>query len=327
LADGVALQKDMELVGVADVAPTLSVRALREKGMPYKFYTAMPEKREDLDKAGIPISGTLEDLVKSVDVMLDATSAGVGAKNKELYAKYGVKGIFQGGEKNSVADVFFHGYANYEKGLGAQFLKLTSCNTTGLIRSVDCLDRAVGVEKVAITIIRRVADPGDYHRGLTNALQLERAPSHQALDLMTIMPHVDATGILVHTPVTHGHIITVVATTKKSVTPENVMEFFGAHPRIRMVSLDEGFLGNASLFRYARDLGNPRGDMYEIAAWRDSIVMSGKDVMYAINVPQEAVVIPENMDAVRACMRMQEDRIEATDLTNKYLGIGKWLKV
>lgn len=324
LADGVSLQEDMELVGVADVAPTLSVRALRERGMPYKFYTAAPDKRADLEAAGIPVSGTLEDLVKCVDVMLDATSAGVGAKNKELYAKYGVKGIFQGGEKNSVADVFFHGYANYEKGLGVQFLKLTSCNTTGLIRAVDCLDRAVGVEKVAITIIRRVADPGDYHRGLTNALQLEKAPSHQALDLMTIMPHVDATGILVHTPVTHGHIITVLATPKKSLSIESTRDLLAEHPRIRMVSLAEGFLGNASLFRYARDLGNPRGDMYEIAAWEDSIVMSGKDVMFAINIPQESVVIPENMDAVRACMRMQEDRIEATKATNKYLGIGRW---
>ncbi|GAB6276711.1 MAG: type II glyceraldehyde-3-phosphate dehydrogenase [Rectinema sp.] len=324
LADGVALQGDMELVGVADVAPTLSVRALREKGMPYKFFLAAPDKREELEKAGIPISGSLEDLVQRVDVMLDATSAGVGAKNRALYEKYGKKGIFQGGEKNSVADVFFHGYANYEKGLGAQFLKLTSCNTTGLIRAVDCLDRKVGVEKVAITIIRRVADPGDYHRGLTNALQIDKAPSHQALDLMTIMPQVEATGILVHTPVTHGHIITVVATPKKSVSPENVIEFFREHPRIRVVSLAEGFLGNASLFRYARDLGNPRGDMYEIAAWEDSVVMSGKDVMFAINIPQEAVVIPENMDGVRACMRMEEDRIEATDTTNRYLGIGKW---
>jgi len=324
LADGVALQKDMELVGVADVAATLSVRALREKGMPYAFYVAAPEKRSELEAAHIPVSGSLEDLVGAVDVMLDATSAGVGAKNKELYARLRKKGIFQGGEKNSVADVFFHGYANYEKGLGAQFLKLTSCNTTGLIRAVDCLDRGVGVEKVAITIIRRVADPGDYHRGLTNALQIEHAPSHQALDLMTIMPHVDATGILVHTPVTHGHIITVVASTKKSVTKESALELFAAHPRIRVVSIAEGFLGNASLFRYARDLGNPRGDMYEIALWEDSIVMSGKDLMFAINVPQEAVVIPENMDAVRACMRMQADRIEATDTTNKYLGIGKW---
>jgi glyceraldehyde-3-phosphate dehydrogenase (NAD(P)) len=324
LADGVALQGDMELVGVADVAPTLSVRALRERGMPYAFYTALPEKKADLEAAKIPVSGTLEDLVQKVDIMLDATSAGVGAKNKELYAKYGKKGVFQGGEKNSVADVFFHGYANYEKGIGAQFLKLTSCNTTGLIRAVDCIDRQAGVEKAAITIIRRVADPGDYHRGLTNALQIEHAPSHQALDLMTIMPHVDATGILVHTPVTHGHIITVVLTPKKEISTEKALEFFGAHPRIRIVSLAEGFMGNASLFRYARDLGNPRGDMYEIALWSDSVVKSGKDIMFAINIPQESVVIPESIDAIRAGMEMQKDRIEGTGLTNKYLGIGKW---
>ena len=35
LAHGVTLQGDMELVGVADVSPTLSVRTLAERGMPY----------------------------------------------------------------------------------------------------------------------------------------------------------------------------------------------------------------------------------------------------------------------------------------------------
>ena len=30
LADGVAMQGDMELVGIADLAPTLSIQALRE---------------------------------------------------------------------------------------------------------------------------------------------------------------------------------------------------------------------------------------------------------------------------------------------------------
>lgn len=324
LADGVALQKDMELVGVADVRPTLAVRALKEKGMPYDLYNAAPENQKLFDEAGIKISGTLEDLVQKVDIMLDSTSAGVGEKNKELYARYGKKAIFQGGEKNSVADVFFHGYANYEKGVGKQFLKLTSCNTTGLIRAVDCLDKAVGVKKVAITIIRRVADPGDYHRGLTNALQVDKAPSHQAVDLMTIMPHIEATGILVHTPVTHGHIITVVATTKTKVEKEQAIRIFNEHPRIRMVRLADGFLGNASLFRYARDLGNPRGDMYEIAIWEESIVNSGDDIMFAINIPQEAVVIPETMDAIRAATMMQTDPAEGTALTNKYLGMGRW---
>ncbi|KUO76240.1 MAG: glyceraldehyde-3-phosphate dehydrogenase [Clostridia bacterium BRH_c25] len=322
LADGVALQKDMELVGVADLAPTLSVRVLYEKGMPYDLYLVSGADRSKFDKLGIPVKGSFEELIDRVDIMLDSSPGGIGAKNKELYEKKGVKAIFQGGEKNSVADVFFHGYANYENGLGKDYLKLTSCNTTGLIRSVDCLDRECGgLDKVAITIIRRVADPGDYHRGLTNALQMDKAPSHQALDLMTIMPHIDATGILVHTPVTHGHIITVVATGKRKITKAMALGAFLKHPRIMVVKLEDGFLGNASFFKYARDLGKPRGDMYEIGLWEDSIVETGNDIMFAINIPQESVTIPETIDGIRAAMKMQMTREEGTNTTNEYLGI------
>jgi glyceraldehyde-3-phosphate dehydrogenase (NAD(P)) len=324
LADGIALQADMELVGVVDVSPTLSVRALKEKGMPYALYAASEENISALEACGIPVAGTMEDMLKKVDIMLDATGAGIGAKNKVLYEKYGVKAVFQGGEKNDVADVFFHGYANYEQGLGKDFLKLTSCNTTGLIRAIDCLDKIFGIEKVAITIVRRVADPGDYHRGLTNALQVDKAPNHQAIDLMTIMPHIDATGLLIHTPVTHGHFISVVATPKKDISIEEAIETFEKHDRIRVVSLDEGFLGNASLFRYARDLGNPRGDMYEIAIWKDTVVKSGRDIMFGIHIPQESVTIPETIDAVRAALEMETDPVKAVDATNKYLGMALW---
>ncbi len=330
LADGVAMQGDMELVGIADLAPTLSLRALGEKkmlgvnGIPYNLYLVEGADKAAFDALGIPVAGSFEDLLDKVDVMLDSAPAGIGAKNKELYEKHGVKAIFQGGEKNSVADVFFHGYANYEAGLDQNYLKLTSCNTTGLIRSVDCLDRLYGIERVAITIVRRVADPGDYHRGLTNALQMDKAPTHQAVDLMTIMPHVAATGILVHTPVTHGHIITVLATAKngQKLTKDMVLKAFKAHPRIRVVTIAEGFQGNASFFKYARDLGNRRGDMYEIGLWEDSIVESGNDIMYAINIPQESVTIPETIDGIRAVMKMQLSREEGTAETNKYLEIG-----
>jgi len=80
LADGVTRQKDMELVGVSDVAPTLPVRALKEKGMPYDLYCAMPNNIPLLEDAGIPVTGTLDDLLKKVDIVLDATSAGIGQK-------------------------------------------------------------------------------------------------------------------------------------------------------------------------------------------------------------------------------------------------------
>ena len=56
LADDVALQGDMELIGVADVAPTVSVIALKHKGMPYKMFNAAPDNKA-MEAAGIPLSG------------------------------------------------------------------------------------------------------------------------------------------------------------------------------------------------------------------------------------------------------------------------------
>jgi glyceraldehyde-3-phosphate dehydrogenase (NAD(P)) len=135
------------------------------------------------------------------------------------------------------------------------------------------------------------------------------------------MPHVDATGLLVHTPVTHGHIISMVVTTKNKISAQEAIEAFRKHPRIRVVRIQDGFNSNTSFFRYARDLGHKRGDMYEIGLWEECVALSGDDLIFAINIPQEAVVIPETMDGIRACMQMQTDRLEAVGLTNKYLDL------
>ena len=93
LADGVALQKDMDLVGVADLAPTLSVRALAERGMPYDLYLVDGAKKEDFDRLGIPVAGAFDELVQKVDIMLDSSPGGVGIKNKKVYEKYNVKAV------------------------------------------------------------------------------------------------------------------------------------------------------------------------------------------------------------------------------------------
>lgn len=63
LADGVALQGDMELVGVADVAPTLPLRAFQESGAPYKVLYVEAEKKDKFADAGVPVAGSLEELL------------------------------------------------------------------------------------------------------------------------------------------------------------------------------------------------------------------------------------------------------------------------
>jgi glyceraldehyde-3-phosphate dehydrogenase (NAD(P)) len=137
------------------------------------------------------------------------------------------------------------------------------------------------------------------------------------------MPHVEATGLLVHVPTTHGHIISILATPKRKIKVDEALRLFEAHPRIKVVEIAKGFNSNAALFRYARDRGNKRADMYEIAVFKETVVLSGDNLFFTINVPQEAVVTPETIDGIRAALSLQTDGREAVRLTNTYLGLEK----
>ena len=101
LADGVALQEDMELVGIVGHSPSLAIRALAENdmigvnGVEYKLYLVDMELKPKFDELGIPVAGSFEELCGKVDVMLDASPGGTGAKNKAVYEKLGVKAIFR----------------------------------------------------------------------------------------------------------------------------------------------------------------------------------------------------------------------------------------
>src|SRR5260370_37025920 len=98
VAEAVSKQKDMKLIGVSDVVADYRVKMGQKKN--FAIYSSIPEKLPDMKKAGIEVSGVLEDLIKRVDVMIDCTPAGLGAKNKAQYDKIGVKSGFQGGGKH-----------------------------------------------------------------------------------------------------------------------------------------------------------------------------------------------------------------------------------
>ena len=99
VADAVKLQDDMELAGVADVVYDYRIKVAVERG--YPVYASVPEKRAEMEAAGIPVQGTLHDLVGQVDVVVDCTPKGIAAKNLEHYQEHGVKAIFQGARSTS----------------------------------------------------------------------------------------------------------------------------------------------------------------------------------------------------------------------------------
>lgn len=88
-ADAVAQQDDMTLMGVADVVSDYRLRMAVERA--YPIFAALPEHRPELEAAGIPVAATCDDLLRQVDVVVDCTPKGVGAKNKARYEAAQVK--------------------------------------------------------------------------------------------------------------------------------------------------------------------------------------------------------------------------------------------
>ena len=325
IADGVAMQDDMQLVGVADIAPSLPVRALVESGKAYPIFCGYEEAVPDLTDAGIPVAGLLDDLLEEVEMVADATSPGVGEKNKAKYQEHGVKAVFQGGERHEVADTLFSTMANYDAAYGKDYLKCLSCNTTGIARQAMAVDHAVGLEEMICVIIRRSADISETHKGPVDALLPEEIPSHQTTDFQIVSPHIKCVTSVVTAPVCHGHATTMVFDTKQPVTRDEIIDIFKECARLRMFRLADGFISTSHIFDYCRDAGKSRGDMYEVPIWEESVYLDhdGHRV-YSINmIPQEAIIIPENIDAIRCMLKMQDNWEDAFDRTNENLGMKK----
>ena len=70
------------------------------------------------------------------------------------------------------------------------------------------------------------------------------------------------------------------------------------------------------------DLGRPRSDLYEVALWEDMLTVQGSELFYAYMVDNQAIVIPETIDAIRALTSVVREANESIAMTNVALGIG-----
>ena len=71
----------------------------------------------------------------------------------------------------------------------------------------------------------------------------------------------------------------------------------------------------------ARDSSYTRGDLNQIAVWKDGIHGLDNKLYYYQAIHQESDVIPENIDAIRAMFNLESDNLKSIDKTNKALGI------
>ncbi len=318
LADAINAQPDMEVIGVTKTRPTFEAKMANLRGFP--LYAASKDFVSRFDEAGLETQGTLDDLLPEADIVMDCTPKKMGYK--EMYEKLGKKAIWQGGEKHDLTGLSFNAMANYEQAYGAQFVRVVSCNTTGLLRTLYPLYTEYGIDNVLAVMVRRSADPWDTKRGPINAIEpVLKVPSHHGPDVQSVVPELNIQTTAVKVPTTIMHLHSVVVDLKKEVSSEDVIGLWKATPRIIFVSGAEGIKSTAQIMEMARDLCRERGDLYEIAVWDDGVHTVGKKLYYYQAIHQESDVVPENVDAIRSMLEMEEDKLKSMETTDKYIGV------
>lgn len=321
VADAVRQQPDMELAGVSDVVSDYRVKAAMVLGLP--IYASLPEKVDEMKAAGIPVAGTLEDLLERVDVVADCTPKGIGARNLEHYREVGVKAIFQGGEKHSLTGHSFVAQANYASALGRDTTRVVSCNTTSTVRTLTALRDAGLLKKARGVLIRRATDPWESdHSGIMNTVVPERdIPSHQGPDAQTVAPDLDVITIAAKAAHTQTHNHYWIAELNRGASREEVLDAFKAAPRIAFIRMQDGIVALNSTIELMKDLGRPRGDMWEVAIWEDVLTVNGNEAYYTYQVYNEAIVVPETVDAIRALTGTVKDGLESIRTTDEAMGM------
>ena len=322
VADAVARQEDMELAGVSDISADWRTRMVTQKG--YRLYGAIAEHAQAMRDAGLGVAGTLEDLLGAADVVVDCTPKRVAAKNVEIYRQKGIKFIVQGGEKHEVTGHSFVAEASYESALGRDSTRVVSCNTTSIVRTLTALKHAGLLRRARGTLLRRATDPWESHLGgIMNTLVPEpEIPSHQGPDAQSVDPDLDVITMAVKVPETLAHLHYWAVQLTRPADKEEVLEAFRSSPRIALIRMADGLTAINAVKELMADLGRPHDNLYEVALWSDMLKVQGDELFYGYMVDNQAIVIPETVDAIRALIGQVRDPHESIAMTNAALGIG-----
>lgn len=318
-------QDDMEFVGASKTSADWAARWINRKG--YKMYAASKEGSGGLKEAvkkfedalgSENVGGSIKDLLDLSDVIIDCSGNKIGAKNKaEYYEPYNkenkekVGAIFQGGEKADVGQSF-NTRTNYDvgkklAGSDSPFLRCVSCNTTTLARVNGAIAEAgYEIDYLNVSLLRRALDPGMAGKMMLDNMEVGlKLPSHHAPDLQTVMD-VEAYSRAYKVPVSLMHVHDLqINFKKKAPTKEEVASIFAGDNRVGLL---ETVSNIAELKERSRRLNKldervcPGGDVILaiLASGSYITLQNGKQAWVTLFCPQDSIVVPENIDAVRA---------------------------
>jgi glyceraldehyde-3-phosphate dehydrogenase (NAD(P)) len=213
--------------------------------------------------------------------------------------------------------------SNYSSALNREATRVVSCNTTSIVRTLTALKKAGLLLRARGTLLRRATDPWESHEsGIMNTLVPEpEIPSHQGPDAQSVDPELDVVTMAVKVPETLAHLHYWSVQMTRQASRDEVLDAFRTSSRIALINIGDGLVALNTVKELMADRGRPHDNLYEVALWGDMLRVQGDELFYAYMVDNQAIVIPETIDAVRALSGAVMDTSESITRTNAALGI------
>lgn len=122
-------------------------------------------------------------------------------------------------------------------------------------------------------------------------------------------------------PETLGHLHYWIVRLSRSASRDEILNAFGDSSRIALIRASEGLGSLNGIKELMLDLGRPHGNLYEVAIWENLVEVRGNELFFAYMVDNQAIVIPETIDAIRALDGRVHNGAESMQRTDKALGI------
>jgi len=187
----------------------------------------------------------------------------------------------------------------------------------GALADAGLLGAARGV------LIRRATDPWESHLGgvMNTVVPEPTIPSHQGPDAKTVRPDLDVVTIAAKAAHTQTHNPYWTLRLTRPSSRDEVLDALTAAPRIAFIRMADGLVALNTTIELMKDLHRPRGDMWEVAVWEDVLTVDGDEAYLTYQVYNEAIVVPESIDAIRALTGATQDAGESIATTDQALGM------
>lgn len=324
VAQAVACQEDMRVIGVALSQPDLSAHLAFRIG--YPIYCVEPKSTMAFKNSGISSEGLIDSLISEAKVVVDCTPSGVGKQNIErFYQKSTARVIFQAGEEQTIANVpAFFATTDFEKARKTKFVRMASPLAVSIARTILAVGKQFGLKKVGCTFIRAGSETMRALQGPVDAIVPEPASNLERVewelnqmlnDVFVSLCSVKVSSILLD-------VQSIFTELTRKVTADAVTKLLTKTPRIVVVDMENGLSSTDSLFEFFRRIRPFSADVYEVCLWRNQIDAQNGMLKLVQAMDPHSVHIPEVIDAIRALVT-EISKDESMERTDKALGILK----